>query len=163
VYFGSGVDFSVQQLSSSFALARIVRWPAVQEPLSTEEVERVRESVTGVLATRLTPERAREIMAPYFESHMLPTHRPALQRAFVDDAERVWLEQFVPVIMGTPLQLTSSRWTVLAADGRPLAALELPPLTRLEHVRGERAVVVHRDSSTDVESVAVYRIEGERR
>lgn len=162
VHFGSGIDFSVGRLSSALALDGIVRWPAVREPMSAAEVDRVREAMTDVVVTYLPLERARNVMAPLFERHMLPTQRPALMRALVDEADRVWVERFEPRIIGTPRQLSSSRWTVLAADGTPLAALVLPPLTRLEAVQGDRMAVVHRDSTSDVESVAVYRLDANR-
>lgn len=162
VHVGSGIDFSVAQLSSGFALVGTMRWPAAQEPMSADEVDRVREATTDVVATYLPIERARDVMAPLFEPHMLPAQRPALKRALVDEADRVWLERFEPRIIGTPRQLSSSRWTVLAADGTPLAAFVLPPRTRLEGAQGDRVVVVHRDSTTDLESVAVYRLDTNR-
>ena len=55
------------------------------------------------------------------------------------------------------LQPIADRWTVLGTEGTPLAALVLPPDTRLEGVRGDRAAVVRRDAD-DVETVAVHRL-----
>jgi hypothetical protein len=125
LYFGTGVDFTVQQLSPAFAVASSLRWPAVREPLTATEVERVHAAMVDAVIAYLPPERARpervrEAFAPQFAPEMLPAHRPALRRALADNEDRLWLERFEPLIPGTRRQPIASRWTVLAADGTPV-------------------------------------------
>ncbi len=75
----------------------------------------------------------------------------------MDDDGHVWIERFEAMRMGTAVQKPGNQWSVLRDDGLPVAVLRLPPLTRLEDVRGDEVVVVRRDS-LDVQSVAVYRL-----
>jgi hypothetical protein len=78
-------------------------------------------------------------------------------RVFVDDRDRLWVERFEAIRLGAQLQTPATRWTILDADGTPIAALVLDPYTRLEDVRHDRAIVVRRDS-LDVEYLAAYRL-----
>ena len=157
IWFGSGEDFTLQRLAPDFTLASRVRWPSQGEPLTPEEVARVRDTTIARLAQRIPVERARAALANSFLPEMLPAQRPATGRVFVDEADRLWVARYEARVIASPVQPTPTRWTVLASDGTPLAALELPPGTRLEDVRAQRAVVVQRDS-LDVEHVAVFEI-----
>ncbi len=159
VHFGSGVDFTIGQLSPAFTVASHVRWPAQREPLTAAEVESVRVESVRLLAERVPLERAQSAFRESFLPELLPAFRPSIGRVLVDDRERLWVERFEPLRLGSPLQTPSTRWTVLAPDGSPVASVQLPPYTRLEDVRADRALVVQRDSS-DLEYLAVYRLEG---
>jgi hypothetical protein len=117
----------------------------------------VRVESVRLLAERVPLERARTAFRASFLPELLPAFRPTIGRVFVDDRERLWVERFQPLRLGSPLRTPSTQWTVLAPDGSPVASLQLPPYTRLEHVRADRALIVPRDRS-DLEYLAVYRI-----
>ena len=157
LYFGSGSKFHVSTLGASFALEREVRWPLQQEPVQAEEIARLRENFVAFASRFADRERAGQVFDQSVHPSLLPKYRPAIDRALIDDTQRLWLARFEPPRVGTPLQVPPNRWTVHAVSGEPIAAVQLPPLTRLEAVRGNRAAVVQRDS-LDIEFVAVYRM-----
>jgi len=157
VYFGSGVDFRLRRLAPTFVLDEDMRWPRQQEPLTATEVDGVREESIRLLAQRIPLERAQRAFVGSFLPELLPVARPAIGRVFVDDRGRLWVERFEAVRLGSQLQTPATRWTILDADGTPIAALVLDPDTRLEDVRNDRAIVVRRDS-LDVEYLAAYRL-----
>lgn len=157
VYFGSGVDFRLRRLAPSFVPDEEIRWPGQREPLTEAEVDGVREESIRLLAQRIPLERAQRSFDDSFLPELLPVDRPAIGRVFVDDRERLWVERFEAVRLGSQLQTPATRWTVLNADGTPLAALALAPYTRLEDVRNDRAIVVRRDS-LDVEYITAHHI-----
>jgi len=153
VYFGSGDAFQVAYLDSTFSTAGEIRWPARNEPLTAQEVERVRSEAIALISRRPLPPNP---FARNFAPAILPANRPSIGRVFVDRPGNLWIERFEPTRMGT-VQIPGDQWSILGADGRPVAILRLPPLTRLEDVRGEDVVVVRRDS-LDVQTVAVLRL-----
>lgn len=154
VYFGSGDAFQIAFVDSAFNMAGDIRWPARNEPLTREEVERVRGEAIALISRRPLPPNP---FAMNFAAAILPANRPSIGRVLVDDSGNLWIERFEAIRMGTAAQMPGNQWSVLAADGRPVAVLTLPPLTRLEDVRGDEVVVVRRDS-LDVQTVAVHRL-----
>jgi hypothetical protein len=157
IYFGSGAEFVLRYLTPSLALNGELRWPLREEPLSPTEVTRVRDDAMARLAQRAPLDPARSYFAREFAPEILPKNRPAIARVFIDDEARIWVERFEPVRLGSAEQAMADQWTVLHADGTPIATLQLPANTRLESVRRNRAAVVQRDS-LDVQSLAVYEI-----
>ena len=154
VYFGSGDGFAVSYLDSTFNTAGEFRWPSRNEPLTTQEVERVRAEAIATISRRPLPPVP---FAKNFDPAILPANRPSIGRVFVDRSGNLWIERFEAMRLGLATQRPGEQWSVLARDGRPIAILKLPPMTRLEDVRGNDVVVVRRDS-LDVQSVAVHRL-----
>jgi hypothetical protein len=157
VYFGSGTPFTLSYLNAAFVPEGEVRWPAQEELLTPAEVEEVRSDLRALVASRLPPERLTRAFTKEFSPEILPEYRPAIGRVLVDPAGRVWVERFEATRFGTLLQKPGDRWTVLTADGRPLARLRLPPSSRLEAVRDDRVVVVRWDSR-EVQTIAVHSL-----
>lgn len=155
IYFGSGEQFALAQLTPTFTLAGELRWPAQDEPLAVEEVNEVQDEAIANAARRVPLERAREAFSRNFRAEILPANRPSIGRVLVDSDQRIWVERFEAQRLGSEFQANGKLWTVLAPDGQPLARLALPRNTRLEAIRGSRVAVVQRDS-LDVQSVAVY-------
>ena len=158
IYFGSGSAFEIAYLDSAFRLSGIVRWPAQSEPLEPGEVARLKAELDRLLQQQNVPPGPRTALNQSFAPEILPDERPAIGRVFVGADGRLWVERFEPVRLGTALQTPGDRWTILEADGTPVATLKLPPLARLEDVRGDHVVVVQRDS-LDVQTVAIFRIQ----
>jgi hypothetical protein len=131
-----------------------IRWPARNEPLTKEEVERVRGEAIALISRRPLPPNP---FAMNFAPEILPANRPSIGRVFVDADDNLWVERFEATRLGTAVQVPGDQWSVLGADGGPIAVLRLPPLTRLEDVRGDDVAVVRRDS-LDVQTVAVHRL-----
>jgi hypothetical protein len=154
IYFGSGDAFEITYLDASFAVRGEIRWTARDEPLTKEEVERVRGEAIALISRRPLPPNP---FAMNFAPEILPANRPSIGRVFVDRDGRLWVERFEALRMGTPSQVPGDQWSILRDDGQPVAILALPPMTRLEDVRGDEVVVVRRDS-LDVQSVAVHRL-----
>ena len=155
IYFGSGAEFRLAYLTPEFAFGGEIRWPMQHELLTGEEVARVHDEAVELLAQRLPPERVREHFIMNFLPEILPQYRPAIGRVLVDPDQRIWVERFEALRLGSQLQTPGDRWTVLAPDGLPLATVALPLHTRLEAVRGKRVAVVQRDS-VDIQTIAVY-------
>ena len=154
VYFGSGAAFEITYLDSSFTTTGEIRWPARDAPLKKEEVERVRGEAIALISRRPLPPNP---FAMNFAPEILPANRPSVGRVLVDPVGNLWVERFEATRMGTAVQIPGDQWSIIAADGQPIAILKLPPLTRLEDVRGDAVVVVRRDS-LDVQTVAVHRL-----
>lgn len=157
VYFGSGDRFALSYLDTAFAWAGDLRWPGQQEALTPEEVNQVRTEAEILAATRMPPARARARLANSFASEILPKERPAIGRVFVAPDGNLWIERFEATRLGPALQKAGKRWTVLAADGRPLARVALPAGSRLEAVRNSHAILVLRDS-LNIQTVAVREL-----
>ena len=157
VYFGSGATFRLSYVTAEFVLGGEVRWPTQQEELTRAEIEQVREEAYELMVQRLPPERARARLAMNFLPEILPEHRPEIGRVLIDPDQRLWVERFEALRLGSRLQKPGDRWTVLAPDGKPIARLLLPPNTRLEGIRGDRVAVVQRDS-LDIQTVAIYSL-----
>ncbi|MGH7711069.1 MAG: hypothetical protein ACREOG_07285, partial [Gemmatimonadaceae bacterium] len=157
VYFGSGATFSLSYLNTDFRWEGDLRWPSQQEALTPEEVAQVRSEAEALAATRLPPERVRQRLAMSFAPEILPKLRPAIGRVFVAPDANLWIERFEATRLGSPVQKAGERWTVLTANGEPVARLTLPTGSRLEDVRGTRVVLVLRDS-LDVQTVAVREL-----
>lgn len=154
VYFGSGEDFRIAYLDTMFMTAGEIRWAARNEPLSSAEVNRVREEAIALISRRPLPPN---LFAKNFSPELLPANRPSIGRVFVDRTDNLWVERFEAIRMGTAAQVPGDQWSILAPDGVPVAILRLPPQTRLEDIRGDEVVVVRRDSM-DVQTVAVHRL-----
>lgn len=151
VYVGSGEDFRIASLDTSFSPAGELRWSARDEPLTAVEVDRVREEAIALIARRPRPPNP---FGRNFLPELLPVNRPSIGRVFVDRTGNLWVERFEAIRMGTTAQVPGHQWSILAPDGVPVAVLRLPPRTRLEDVRGNEVVVVRRDS-LDVQTVTV--------
>lgn len=158
VHFGSGSVFEITSLDTAFRPAGIIRWPAQSEPLEPGEIARLKAELDRLLVQQNVPPGPRTALNQSFAPEILPDERPAIGRVFAGADGRLWAERFEPVRLGTALQTPGDRWTILEADGAPVATLRLPALTRLEDVRGDRVVVVQRDS-LDVQTVAIFRIQ----
>jgi hypothetical protein len=155
VYFGSGMEFRVSILGAPFTKVGEWQWDALQEPITSDEVQAVRAERQAIIASQLPPERMQRVLDMEFAPELLPPMRPAIGRVLVDADQRVWLERFEPIRLGTPVQTPGAIWHVIAADGRPLARLRLPARTRLEDIRGGQLLVMQRDS-LDIETIALY-------
>jgi len=154
VYFGSGDAFQLTWLDSAFNTVGEVRWPARNERLTSEEVERVRAEAIALLSRRPLPP---DPFARSFAAEILPADRPSMGRVFVDGEGMLWIERFEATRLGTAVQVHGDQWSILRSSGEPVAILMLPPSTRLEDVRGDQVVLVRRDS-LDVQSVVVHRL-----
>jgi hypothetical protein len=154
VYYGSGAAFLISYLDSSFAPRGEIRWPAREEALSAEEVERVRADAIALISRRPLPPNP---FAMNFAPEILPAKRPSIGRVLVDPDGNLWLERFEAARMGTANQVPGDQWSVFSKEGQPVGILRLPSMVRLEDVRGEHVIVVRRDS-LDVQTVAVHRL-----
>ncbi len=157
VYFGSGASFALSYLNGDFAGAGEIRWPALHEDLTQTEVEGVKAEAMALAAGRLPPDQIAKRFEMNFASQILPNERPAIGRVFVDNNDQLWVERFEATRLGSRLQKAGDRWTVLSQDGAPVARLRIPNATRLEDVRGTRALIVVRDS-LDVQTISVREI-----
>jgi hypothetical protein len=153
IYFGSGDAFELTWLDPSFRVAGIIRWPARQERLTSDEVDSVRAEAVAMLSRRPLPANP---FAMNFAPEILPAMRPSIGRVFVDGESRIWIERFEAARLGA-VQKPGNQWSILREDGLPIAILRLPPRIRLEDVRGDEVAVTRRDS-LDVQTVAVYRL-----
>jgi hypothetical protein len=156
--YGTGDRFQLTTLGATFTAASEIRIPALDEPFDRSEATRVHDETVGYLTPYMSADKARERLALSFDPAMFPDRRPSIGRVVSDDEGRLWVERFEPTRVGTQLQVPGSRWTVLAADGRPIARLQLPPRTRLEAVRGNRVAVVRWDE-LDVQSAAIHMLQ----
>lgn len=157
VYYGSGASYAISYIDTSFDQAGELRWPGQREALTTAEVEQVMERVYAGLPAGYPMDRRRARVEPGFAPATLPRNRPAIGRVLVASDGRLWVERFVATHPSSPLPAASDEWTVLEADGRPVARLRIPPGVRLEDVRGSKVAVVGRDS-VDVQHVGVYQL-----
>jgi hypothetical protein len=154
VYLGSGDEFRIGYLDAAFTPAGEIRWAARNEPLTAEEVNRVREEAIALISRRPLPPTP---FAKNFSPEFLPANRPSIGRVLVDQAGRLWVERFEAIRMGTAVQVPGDQWTVLTPEGVPVAVVVLPAQTRLADVRGDEVAVVRRDT-LDVQTVAVQRL-----
>ena len=154
IYFGSGVTFATTYLDSAFNVAGEIRWPASDEPLTSDEVERVRAEAIALISRRPLPDQP---FARNFDPSILPANRPSIGRVLIAPDATIWFERFEATRLGAAVQVAGDQWSILANNGEPRATLKLPPTTRLEDVRGDEAVLVRRDS-LDVQTVAIHRI-----
>jgi hypothetical protein len=157
VVYGSGGRFQIKTLGAAFTTDGEIRAPVLDEPFDRSEATRLYDETLALISARMPAAAARARLASSFDPAILPDRRPSIGRVLVDDQGRLWVERFEPMRLGSQLQVPGARWTVLAADGRPVARLQLPPRTRLEAVRGDRVAVVRWDE-LDTQSVAIHAL-----
>jgi hypothetical protein len=158
VVYGSGDRFQIKTLGGAFTTDGEIRAPGLDEPFDRSEAARVYDETLALVSERMPAPAARARLASSFDPAMFPERRPSIGRVLADDEGRLWVERFEPLRLGAQLQVPGNRWTVLSADGRPIARLVLPPRTRLEAVRGNRVAVVRWDD-LDVQSAAIHLIQ----
>jgi hypothetical protein len=158
VVYGSGDRFQIKTLGDAFTTEGEIRAPVLDEPFDRSEATRLYEETVGLLSAFMSEEKARARLALSFNAAIFPERRPSIGRVLSDDAGRLWVERFEPTRLGSQLQVPGNRWTVLAADGRPIARLQLPPRTRREAVCGNRVAVVRWDE-LDVQSAAIHELQ----
>ena len=154
VYFGSGDIFQLSFLDTTFQVSGVIRWTAREEMLTTPEVNRVQAEANALISRRPMPP---DPFDRNFSMEILPTIRPSIGRVFVGSEGLIWIERFEAIRLGTAVQVPGDQWSILRESGEPIAILKLPPMTRLEDVRGDDVVVVRRDS-LDVQTVAIHRL-----
>lgn len=149
VVFGSGRDFHLTVMDSTFAPTLDVRWPAIREPLPAEEIDELRRAYSGGSEATDDP-----VLRAMFSDELLPEHRPALSRALFDSEGRIWVARFEPL----PKLRDETEWYVLDPSGRPLARVRMPERSILAAAGDDRVLVVSRDS-LDVPRVEVLPLE----
>lgn len=154
VCYGSGARFVVTCLGTDFEPVAELHWPRHEERLTKQEVDRLRAESRATARGNSSPAPRN---SPHFAREILPEIRPAIGRLLIASDGSFWVERFEPIRMGASALPPGDRWTILTADGRPHARLVLPGATQLEDVRGERVVVVHRDS-LGVQRVTVHAV-----
>jgi hypothetical protein len=135
VVHGSGIEYELVVSAPNLSPTLMIRWAGWTQPLSEELMRSTREQAESQFADiRATnPESADLIVEAMFTEALLPAVLPALRSALVDDQGRIWVSKFRP---STDPWNQQDSWHVLAADGRPLARVQLPPRARLVAVRG---------------------------
>lgn len=156
-YFGSGQSFALRYLTSSFKWAGEIRWPRIEEDLTSSEINQIRTEAEALAATRLSAAQAHQRLAPAFAPEVLPRKRPAIGRVLVAPDQNLWVERFEPLRLGTSVQKAGDRWTIVTPTGNPIARLVLPTGSRLEAIRGERVIIVMHDT-LDIQTVEVREL-----
>jgi hypothetical protein len=97
----------------------------------------------------------------------LPRTRPVLKNLLVDEHSRIWVNLLTAddVMMSTPSGMAyrgrdaaaTSRWVVLDAEGKPIAAMVVPHALSIRAVRGDRAWGIAMDD-LGVERVVRYAV-----
>lgn len=85
---------------------------------------------------------------------------PVIAASMVDNDERIWLKHYEPATDATHLRsgaMAGGRWTVVEADGRVVAEVELPDGFAPMDATGRSVLGVHRDE-LGVERVRVYEL-----
>ena len=157
VLHGSGLFYELTLRDASLVPSRIIRWSGWVQPLTETALEEARETFDRSLETlrEAQPEIASTLFEALFSPDVLPGELPALSSAFLDDEGRMWVSRFR--LLGDPFS-EDDAWHVLDSDGTPLARVQLPPRVRLSDVRGDRVILVMRDS-VDVEHVRVFALQ----
>lgn len=138
----------------------IERWegePAPEEVLDLRHEPlpvggRVREAWIEDWLQRIDDPADRREQRRRLESVPFPDHLPAFDDLAVGPTGRLWLRELV--LPGSP---GPSRWTVLEADGTPVARLDIPLPFQLHEIQGDRVLGVWTDS-LGTETVRSYPI-----
>lgn len=152
VVYGTGDAWRLTLLARDLGPVRDVRWPSMNEALSSGEVDRFRADVRATLA-QMTDAQADHLLDIQFSPRILPGGRPAIGRVILDSDGPIWVGRFKPLSWPIPWEPTD--WVILTSDGTPMSRMRLPDRVRLEEVRGDTLLVVESDS-LDVERVTVY-------
>lgn len=148
VLFGTGQEFQLTELDSTWRRVREIRWPTIAEPLTSKEVEGVRKQFV-----RRFPATGDRLASTALAAEFLPEMRPGLGPILVDGQGRIWVARFEPPPF--PPYHHEATWYVLDREGRPLARLRLPRNAHLTEVKHNRLLIVTRDDF-DVPSVGIF-------
>jgi hypothetical protein len=163
-YAASGADAivtweggtAVAMISRQAGLRRIIRRSDLPPaPASPTERARYLDHVAERAAPRGDAAVAEARSAASDQLAVIPQdHRvPAFDRILAGAEGLIWARHFQPISAADEPQ----RWTVFAADGRPLAEVRIPARLTVMHVTGNSVSGVERDEF-DVEHAVSYRI-----
>lgn len=143
-WVGTAERFELEGYGPDGALARVIRVLDADSAVTEEEVDAFREELLGLLPVEAGEQRQR--MRTALEEMPAPLTHPPYARLLTDPEGNFWLAGW-----SLPLQ-EPTRWRVLAADGRYLGSITLPPRTRLLDV-GLDWILVRTQDELDVERV----------
>ncbi|MEX0893848.1 MAG: hypothetical protein WEB88_16895 [Gemmatimonadota bacterium] len=144
LWVGTGQDFELAGYGPDGGLARLVRVLGADSAVTAEHMTDFRRELLDLLPVEAAEQRAR--MREALEEMPTPLTHPAYARLLTDPDGNFWLGGWsLPVAEPT-------RWRVVAADGRYLGGITVPPRTRLLEV-GRDWLLVRRQDELDVERV----------
>jgi hypothetical protein len=150
VWYGSGRDFHLRELDTTFTQTREIRWPDAAEPLDEDEVRELRETLLGS-----TPSPGhRRIVEAMFSELLRPQVRPPVRRLVLDPHGRVWAGRFEP----SPWHRHERLWYVLDFERAEAHTVTLASHRAhgvfLADVGTDRLLLIIRDA-LGVETVAI--------
>lgn len=151
VVYGHGDRYQYTLAGPDLRPRRVVRWPTAAQPLTQEEVERLRSLQDSIWSPYMSRETVRDIHAVLFGPELLPEARPALQELRADPIGRVWAGRWEASDDTAPL------FFVHDPAGQPLFSVRLPVGSELADVSRDRVLLITRDS-LDVESLVIRRV-----
>lgn len=144
VFVGDDRTGEIRGYAPGGHLLRIVRLPHEARAVTAEHLARHDEAyLADIPEDRLAEERRRLEETPAADA------LPAFDDLFVDALGRLWIEMF---------DLERDRpatWTILDADGRSLARIELPPRARPLDAGEDYVLLFHRDE-LDIEHITLH-------
>jgi hypothetical protein len=145
VYAGDGTTYEIRAYTPSGKLERIIRRDGPLNRVDRAAIATYRSSSLGDRATEAARQREERII----DALVFPETMPAYGRFIVDEAQRLWVQQY-----RIPADTTPVQWTVFDADGRVLGVGSTPPnLTILEI--GKDYMIGRRLDRDDVEHIVV--------
>jgi len=147
LYTGDGSAFEVAVLDTAGTVTRIMRRPDVERAVTSDMVERWRESQLALAPSDRRDEALRTIV----REAKLPARRPAWDALLVDAPGDVWIRHYA-LDRGGP-----STWSVFDPDGRWLGEVGMPASFEVREIGAEYVLGVRTDE-LGVEYVERYGI-----
>jgi hypothetical protein len=146
ILLGTGESSEIRQYSFEGSLERIIRWPATDLMIGSEDLAAYRTAELEAVGANLRPAMERRLA-----EMPLPPAFPAYTRIEVDAHENVWVSEFAK-----PSKPDAS-WLVLDRRGEFLGRVRVPLNLEITDIGSDRLAGIQRDD-LGVERVVVYEL-----
>ncbi len=147
VIIGDQNTFQIGLYSSDGVLTRLVRLLDIDLRLTEQDIAQLKQQRLAA-----QPPATRPSLSNHMDRMDVPANRPAYREIVVDELGNLWVEDYQP----EPRK--SSRWTIVASDGRLLGTIGTPPTFKLLEVGDTWVLGVGLDE-VDVEYVRLYKLD----
>lgn len=146
---GEAATWTVRVWSPELELRMEVRWSGSLEPVTPEDLEKVREQ-TRATFERVNTTFMQEALDLYDAPGVIPANRPAHGRILLGRGGAIWVSRYEQFVYPTD-------WTVLTPDGTPAGRVQLPDGAYL--LAADRGTLLFAlPDSLDVQSVHVTSV-----
>jgi hypothetical protein len=147
IWLGETSGQELVRIDAATGTSMTINLPDAPAPLTQEVIDASRKRDIDVARSQASRDRV-ELK---YSARYLPKHLPAFQSLVAGTSGELWVQRFTPDRAGP------AQYIVLAASGRALARVTVPPGFRVSDVGQNYVVGIHKDAE-GVETISAYTL-----